>query len=695
MMVYGRLDIYWPDGPIESYRLDKPTIGVGRSTGNDIVLDTTAVSRYHITVSLREQQVILEDLESVNGTYVDGVRLPAQEQYVLRGGEEIQMGDIRLIFHPAAELEEAASDTTQRVVLSQQTYRVELEGPDSGVAPGAYVQASLKIKNLSDEIDRYFIEVEGLPKGWVRVDRVEMEVDPMTEGQAMISFKPLRTSASVPGSHPFIVRVRSKLTPNETIEIPTQLTVLPFSGYGMALDTDVIKDGHEFKLYIHNQGNAPLPISIQGVSQAQKLRFELPQATFTLGPGERQTLAGTVGPRRPRMLGQEHTYEFALVARSHDAAGFLASVPGTYIERGMLPTWLPVLAIPVFALIVLMLLGFSLLLLGGDDTSHDPTVEPTITTFAVAEPAVTLGEPILLSWNVIEAESIEIILSHGSTEQPLDIEPDDISTSFTLDQTGIFTLTLYAHNGQSVSSAAATVEVHPSVALSLEVLDPTEPPRTELVRYVTRDVRIRWEVLGATEANGGYAIWFENSDANVTLPAAPLALEGEYEAKVTPGETVDEWLVTLYSEGQDGVIGSVTQKLTIAYPGCELSAARTLVRSGPGEHYPAIVPPLESSLEGNPSLSPVARNANGDWMQVVIGIGDNARQGWVLRDDFTCTNFDPEHLVITDDYPPPPVTPSPSPTNTSEPAGDDNPSPSTTPSPTQVPPTATKTVTAD
>src|SRR3972149_5797285 len=103
-MSNGRLDIYWPDGPIESYHLDQSTVAIGRSTGNDIVLDTTAVSRYHVTITFQNQQAVLRDLESVNGTYVDSVRLSANEPYILRGGEEIQIGDIRLILHPAADI---------------------------------------------------------------------------------------------------------------------------------------------------------------------------------------------------------------------------------------------------------------------------------------------------------------------------------------------------------------------------------------------------------------------------------------------------------------------------------------------------------------------------------------------------------------------------------------------------------------
>ncbi|NLE51656.1 MAG: FHA domain-containing protein, partial [Chloroflexi bacterium] len=274
-MPYGRIDVYWPDGPIESYQLNKPAIAIGRSTGNDIVLDTTAISRYHITFSVKDQAVYLEDLQSVNGTYVDGVRIPPNDPFPLRGGEEIQIGDIRLIFQSSADLTSDFGDTTQRIVLSQLTYRVEMEAPDMRVAPGAHVQAVLKIENLGDEMDRYFVELEGLPKTWVRIDRLELEVDPGDTAQVIISFKPLRRSESAPGEYPFMVRVRSRSNPAQTIDVPSTLRVLPFSGFGMALVPLSSPDGR-FTLYVHNQGNAPLPLVLRGTDTARRLQFDLP-----------------------------------------------------------------------------------------------------------------------------------------------------------------------------------------------------------------------------------------------------------------------------------------------------------------------------------------------------------------------------------------------------------------------------------
>ncbi|MBX3065043.1 MAG: FHA domain-containing protein, partial [Anaerolineae bacterium] len=101
-MVYGKLEVYWPgrDGLVESYRLEKAVVAIGRSSGNDVVLDTTSVSRYHISLNHQNDQVFLQDLDSANGTYVDGERATPNEPILLHGGEEILIGDLRLIYNP-------------------------------------------------------------------------------------------------------------------------------------------------------------------------------------------------------------------------------------------------------------------------------------------------------------------------------------------------------------------------------------------------------------------------------------------------------------------------------------------------------------------------------------------------------------------------------------------------------------------
>ena len=70
-------------------------ITLGRSTDNDVVVDDPYVSRQHATVSAREGELHLTDLESTGGTLVDGLSV---DRSTLRPGSSVVLGGTTLRF---------------------------------------------------------------------------------------------------------------------------------------------------------------------------------------------------------------------------------------------------------------------------------------------------------------------------------------------------------------------------------------------------------------------------------------------------------------------------------------------------------------------------------------------------------------------------------------------------------------------
>ncbi|GAB4430405.1 MAG: winged helix-turn-helix domain-containing protein [Anaerolineae bacterium] len=101
---------------------------VGRARDCDYVLDYVAISRQHARITGDHHSVYLEDLDSTNGTFVNGRRLSAGESYRLRAGDEVSFGKVCLwvfddpattaqispvqIPRPGLEIDEAAARVT-------------------------------------------------------------------------------------------------------------------------------------------------------------------------------------------------------------------------------------------------------------------------------------------------------------------------------------------------------------------------------------------------------------------------------------------------------------------------------------------------------------------------------------------------------------------------------------------------------
>lgn len=82
-------------GPGDSNRflIDSDITNVGRHPESDIFLDDITVSRHHAKFVRSGGKLYLEDLGSLNGTYVNRTLLDGRT--VLREGDEIQIGKYR------------------------------------------------------------------------------------------------------------------------------------------------------------------------------------------------------------------------------------------------------------------------------------------------------------------------------------------------------------------------------------------------------------------------------------------------------------------------------------------------------------------------------------------------------------------------------------------------------------------------
>jgi len=69
---------------------------LGRSSDADCVIVENSVSRRHARMSLSDNNVMIEDLGSLNGTVVDGIKLSPRKKHTLSQGSKIILGDVSL-----------------------------------------------------------------------------------------------------------------------------------------------------------------------------------------------------------------------------------------------------------------------------------------------------------------------------------------------------------------------------------------------------------------------------------------------------------------------------------------------------------------------------------------------------------------------------------------------------------------------
>lgn len=82
----------------EELPLEGDVVTIGRNPDSDLFLDDVTVSRHHARLVRDANGYAIEDLNSLNGTYVNRRRVERQH---LRDGDEVQIGKFRLGFYEA------------------------------------------------------------------------------------------------------------------------------------------------------------------------------------------------------------------------------------------------------------------------------------------------------------------------------------------------------------------------------------------------------------------------------------------------------------------------------------------------------------------------------------------------------------------------------------------------------------------
>jgi pSer/pThr/pTyr-binding forkhead associated (FHA) protein len=91
----AKLTLKYEASVIKEIPLRKAVVSVGRAPDNDIVIDNLAVSGHHAKFLVEEGRFLVEDMSSMNGTFLNNQRI---RRSPLKSGDEVLIGKHTLVF---------------------------------------------------------------------------------------------------------------------------------------------------------------------------------------------------------------------------------------------------------------------------------------------------------------------------------------------------------------------------------------------------------------------------------------------------------------------------------------------------------------------------------------------------------------------------------------------------------------------
>ena len=138
----GKLVVSLDNVVIKEFQITKERTTLGRRPYNDIVIDNLAVSGEHAVLTAAQSDVFIEDLNSTNGTYING---KAVKKQLLSNNDVVEVGKYRIKF-----LAEDAEDYEKTMILRPGAFGRApgvIGTPSTSATPAAAGPASIKVLN--------------------------------------------------------------------------------------------------------------------------------------------------------------------------------------------------------------------------------------------------------------------------------------------------------------------------------------------------------------------------------------------------------------------------------------------------------------------------------------------------------------------------------------------------------------------
>ncbi|MEU1321446.1 COG1470 family protein [Streptomyces microflavus] len=253
--------------------------------------------------------------------------------------------------------------------------------PTVTVSPGGTATTTLTVRNDSDIVEAYTLEVVGDCAAWSTVEPARVSLYPGTSETVTLTFAPPRSHEVKAGETPLAVRVLPAEHPDSVVVPEGTVTVEPFHELRTELEPRRRRGwlGARFRTAVQNKGNTPVDVAFTGRQAGEELRLGFTPGQKRLEPGESAEIRLKVRAAKLIWFGEPVTWPFeveAAEAEAETAAEAKAEgkepvrpettrpepvrpepvrpepVPGEFLQLPVLPKWLLIVLAALLALLI-------------------------------------------------------------------------------------------------------------------------------------------------------------------------------------------------------------------------------------------------------------------------------------------------------------------------------------------------------
>ncbi|MEW2546304.1 hydrolytic protein [Streptomyces sp. NPDC047002] len=236
--------------------------------------------------------------------------------------------------------------------------------PEVSVTPGGVASTRLTVRNDSDIVEAYSLEVVGDCAAWASVEPERVSLYPGTSETVAIRLAPPRSPEVRAGEVPLAVRVLPTEHP-EAVRVPeTTVRVEEFR----QLRAEIAPRRRRgwlrgrYRIALRNEGNSPIQKGFSPAQPGEELRFAFRPAVRKLEPGESAETGLRVRTGKPVWFGKPVVWPFTVAVsesvpaaegREQDApTELLPPLDAEFVQIPVFPKWLLAVLAAILALLL-------------------------------------------------------------------------------------------------------------------------------------------------------------------------------------------------------------------------------------------------------------------------------------------------------------------------------------------------------
>ncbi|MEV6167963.1 hydrolytic protein [Streptomyces sp. NPDC051954] len=238
-----------------------------------------------------------------------------------------------------------------------------LDIPAVTVAPGDIATTTLTVRNDSDIVEAYNLEVVGDCAPWTTVEPARVSLYPGTSETVTVRLSPPRSPDIRAGEMPLGVRVLPTEHPESVRVLETTVHIEAFH----ELQTELAPRRRRgwlrgrYKLAVRNQGNTPVQVGFTPGQAGEELGFAFNPAEPKLEPGESTEVGLRVRTAKPVWFGAPVVWPFTVDTAEkgdrdeearRDEPAVRPPLDAEFVQIPIFPKWLLILLAALLALLI-------------------------------------------------------------------------------------------------------------------------------------------------------------------------------------------------------------------------------------------------------------------------------------------------------------------------------------------------------